>query len=48
MAEVIGLVASIAQLVTLTAQVTQLSYHYIIDVKDASRTQKLIYKKCLR
>jgi hypothetical protein len=41
MAEVIGLASAIASLVTLAAQITQLSYDYISDIKNASKAQKM-------
>jgi hypothetical protein len=40
MAEVVGLVASIAQLVSLAAEISKLTYSYLRDVHRASRTQK--------
>lgn len=40
MAEVIGVASNVAQLITLAAQITKLSYGYIVDVRNASRTQK--------
>lgn len=40
MAEIIGLAASIAGLVQIAGQITKLSYSYITDIKNASRTQK--------
>lgn len=39
-AEIVGVAGSIANLVTLTAQVTKLCYSYIVDVRKASQTQK--------
>jgi hypothetical protein len=40
MAEIIGIVSGIAGLVTLAAQITKLSYGFMLDIKNASRTQK--------
>ena len=40
MAEVVGLAASIASLIQITAQITQLSYSYVRDIKSAPKTQK--------
>lgn len=40
MAEAIGVASSIAGLVALVAQITQLSYSYVVGVKNAPRTQK--------
>jgi hypothetical protein len=40
MAEAIGLVASIASLIQITTQITQLSYSYVHDIKSAPKTQK--------
>ncbi|MBZ6375858.1 MAG: hypothetical protein LBE67_12900 [Kocuria palustris] len=41
MAEVVGLVASIAGLVQIAGQITKLSYSYVSDIKSAPKTQKL-------
>ncbi|KAI9711784.1 MAG: hypothetical protein M1820_001929 [Bogoriella megaspora] len=40
MAEIIGIASGIASLVTLIAQITQLSYAYISDIRTAPRVQK--------
>jgi Fungal N-terminal domain of STAND proteins len=40
MAEAVGLASGIAQLVVIAVQITQLSYGYVSDVRNASRTQK--------
>ena len=40
MAEAIGLAASVASLVEIASKVTQLSYKYVRDVKNAAKTQK--------
>jgi len=40
MAEVVGLAASIASLIQITVQITQLSYSYVRDIKSAPKTQK--------
>lgn len=40
MAEAIGLAASIASILQIAAQITQLSYSYVSDVKNAPKTQK--------
>ncbi|KAJ9606743.1 hypothetical protein H2200_008752 [Cladophialophora chaetospira] len=40
MAEAVGLVSSIAQLVTVATQIAKLTYGYIADVRNASRVQK--------
>lgn len=40
MAEVIGIASGIAGLVALAAQITKLSYSFVLDVKSASRTRK--------
>ncbi|KAJ5941933.1 hypothetical protein N7516_002101 [Penicillium verrucosum] len=41
MAELVGLVASIAGLVQIAGQITKLSYSYVSDIKSAPRTQKM-------
>ncbi|KAJ5522431.1 hypothetical protein N7527_006546 [Penicillium freii] len=41
MAELVGLVASIAGLVQIAGQITKLSYSYVSDIKSAPKTQKL-------
>jgi hypothetical protein len=41
MAEALGLAASIASLLQIAAQITQLSYSYISDVRNAPKAQKL-------
>lgn len=40
MAEVVGLAASIASLLQIAGQITQLSYSYVSDIKSAPKTQK--------
>lgn len=40
MAEAIGVVSGIAQLVAIAVQITQLSYSYVSDVINAPRAQK--------
>ena len=40
MAEAIGVVSGIAQLVTVATQVAKFTYGYIVDVRNASRVQK--------
>lgn len=41
MAELVGLIASIAGLVQIAGQITKLSYSYVSDIKSAPKTQKL-------
>ncbi len=41
MAEVLGLASAVASLVTLVGQVSKLSYDFLSDVKNASKSQKL-------
>ncbi|KAL4767049.1 hypothetical protein BDW60DRAFT_200822 [Aspergillus nidulans var. acristatus] len=40
MAEALGLVARIAAVIQVAAEIAQLSYKYAWDVKNAPRTQK--------
>jgi hypothetical protein len=40
MAEALGLVARIAAVIQVAAEIAQLSYKYARDVKNAPRTQK--------
>lgn len=40
MAEAVGVASSVAQLVTVAAQIAKLTYGYIVDVRNASRVQK--------
>ncbi|KAL9109444.1 MAG: hypothetical protein Q9227_005952 [Pyrenula ochraceoflavens] len=40
MAEAIGVASSVAQLVTVAAQIAKLAYGYIVEVRNASRAQK--------
>lgn len=41
MAEKVGLVASIADLIQIVGQITKLSYSYVSDIKSAPKTQNL-------
>ena len=41
MADVLGLASAVASLVTLVGQVSKLSYAFLSDVKNASKSQKL-------
>ncbi|KAJ5503927.1 hypothetical protein N7463_006801 [Penicillium fimorum] len=41
MAEVVGLLVSIGNLVEIAGQITKLSYSYVSDIKSAPKTQKL-------
>jgi hypothetical protein len=41
MAEAIGLASAVVSLVTLVGQVTKLSYSFLSDIKNASKSQKL-------
>jgi hypothetical protein len=45
MAGVLGLASAIASLVTLPAQITQQSYGYISDIRNASKSQKMYLQK---
>jgi len=47
MAEVIGLASSIAGLLSLTLQVSQLSYEYIANIKGASKSVSSYLKELL-
>jgi hypothetical protein len=40
MAEAFGLAAAVANLLQISVQITQLSYNYMSDVKNAPKTQK--------
>ena len=40
MAEAIGLAASVTSLVEIASKITQLSYKYVRDVKNAAKTQR--------
>ncbi|KIJ28497.1 hypothetical protein M422DRAFT_189664 [Sphaerobolus stellatus SS14] len=45
MAELIGVIASIVQLASLAGDITRLSYGYLSDVKNASKSQKSYLRK---
>lgn len=47
MAEVIGLVSGVAQIVTISLQISQLCHRYISDVIKAPRTQKAYLQEVL-